>query len=146
MSSNGYLTTDGNGEGIVIKNYEYINRTNTNIHHLHWIKIISKEFLLQKQVNSKLDKLVKSNCIEKTIVKDFVTESFIEKEYAKIINDNPNIERKKLIPMLFNIIFYVFVEEESWNIIKKYKYPTINYKILKDLVIKKIKLVKFDLF
>lgn len=146
LSSNGYLTTDGNGEGIVIKNYDYINRTNTNIHDLHWIKIISKEFLSQKQINSKLDKLVKSNCIEETIVENFVTESFIEKEYAKIINDNPNIKRKKLIPMLLNIMFHELIEEESWNIIKKYKCPTINYKVLKDLVIKKIKSVKYDLF
>lgn len=146
LNQNGYLTTDGIGEGIVIKNYDYINNYDIDSRSKHWFKIIRKEFLEQKEYKHKEKSNICNTPIEEKILNDYCTESFIEKEYAKILNDNPNIEHKKLIPMLLNKIFHELICEESWNIIKNYKYPTINYKLLNKLVIAKIKEIKKELF
>ena len=50
------------------------------------------------------------------------------------------------IPMLLSTVFHELVTEETWNIVKKMKMPTINYKTLNALVIGKIKTVKADIF
>lgn len=44
-----------------------------------------------------------------------------------------------MIPRLLQTIWYEFIKEESWNFIKKYKYPTLNFKIMYSLTISKIK-------
>jgi Fe-S cluster biosynthesis and repair protein YggX len=85
------------------------------------------------------------NIIEEKIVNDFCTEAFVEKEFAKFALENDGFQSTN-IPELLGKIWYEFINEESWNIIKKYKNPKINYKILNGLVIKKIKEVKPELF
>ena len=83
--------------------------------------------------------------IEQEIVDNYCTEAFIEKEYSKILNETGEWDNRK-IPMLLGRVFSELVKEETWNIIKKYKNPTINYKTLNALVINKIKVVKSDIF
>jgi hypothetical protein len=83
--------------------------------------------------------------IEQKIVEQFVTESFVEKEFTKIINEEEE-EHSKLIPKLLGRIWYELVNEESWNILKAFKNPTIDFKILNRLTIQKIKEIKKDLF
>lgn len=83
--------------------------------------------------------------IEEKIIREFCTEAFIEKEYAKIVNEKEGWS-SKYIPELFGRVWYEFITEESWNIIKKYKNPTINYKLLHNLMIGKIKDIKQDIF
>lgn len=83
--------------------------------------------------------------IEERIVEDYCTLSFIEKEYAKIVNENDGWS-SKYIPMLLNKIYYELVNEEIWNILKKYKNPKIDFKTLNVFVTKKIKEVKKEIF
>ena len=83
--------------------------------------------------------------IEQEIVDNYCTAAFIEKEYSKILNETGEWDNRK-IPMLLGRVFSELVKEETWNIIKKYKNPTINYKTLNALVINKIKTVKSDIF
>lgn len=52
----------------------------------------------------------------------------------------------KLIPILLSKVFYELVNEEMWNIIKKFKHPTIDFKMLNSLTINKIKQVKPEIF
>jgi len=52
----------------------------------------------------------------------------------------------KYIPRLLGIVFYDLVNEELWNIIKKKKNPTINFKTLNILTVLKIKEIKPELF
>ena len=69
-----------------------------------------------------------------------------EKEYSKILNENSEIEKGVLIPRLLNICFYTLVTEESWNFVKQFKNPTVDFKKLRNEVVNKIKKVKPDLF
>ena len=136
---------EGCGEGIVIKNYDYKNKYGRIV----WAKVLHDEYNNRScsYTKGKLSNLESDNHeIEVDIVENFVTPNFIEKEYAKIMNDHPFLERKKVIPMLLGVVWHELIVEESWNIIKKYKNPTINYKVLNNMVINKIKQVKVDLF
>lgn len=143
LNKNNFLIKDGegNGEGIVIKNYSFVNKFGRTT----WAKIVTSEF---KEKHTKvMGTPVISNeyIIEETILKEFCTEAFIEKEFAKIVNEKDGWS-SKYIPELFGRVWYELINEESWNIIKKYKTPTINYKLLKNLMIKKIKEVKTEIF
>lgn len=143
-----FLTTDGNGEGIVIKNYKYRNCYNRQT----WAKIVKAEFQSvhnKKTSNGNNKKSFSKNIVgsvEPYIVENFVTDAFIEKEYSKIIAENPDIEDKKLSNRLLGRVWHELIVEESYNIIKKYKNPVIDFKLLKSLVTNKIMQVKQDLF
>jgi len=129
----------GLGEGIVIKNYDFINKYGRQT----WAKIITSEF---KAVhNNKTMKKSNKLTVEERIVEDFVTKAFIEKEYAKIVNVKGGWN-SKYIPEFLNRVFYTLITEESWNIIKKYKKPIINFNQLFKLVAYKIKDIKKEIF
>lgn len=131
----------GNGEGIVIKNYSFINKYGRQV----WAKIVANEF---KEIHSKAmgASIVTSNkLIEEKIIDKFCTEAFIEKEYSKIVNEMQGW-KSKYIPMLLGRIYSEFVKEETWHIIKEFNNPIINYKTLNALIIQKIKEVKKEIF
>lgn len=129
------------GEGIVIKNYEYKNRFGRTT----WAKIVASEFAEKHQHKPKGNKQIESDLIEQQIVDDFCTTAFIEKEYAKIVEEK-NGWTSKYIPMLLSKVFYELINEETWHFIKKYKNPKIDFKTLNVLVTKKIKSVKSEIF
>lgn len=143
LDQNDFLIEDGkgNGEGIVIKNYEYKNRFGRQV----WAKIVTSEFR-EKHKKAMGAPLIKNdNIIEEKIIREFATEAFIEKEYAKLTLENDGF-RSKDIPEFLGRVWYEFIREESWNIIKKYRNPKIDYRILNALLINKIKDVKSELF
>lgn len=138
-----FLVQDGkgNGEGIVIKNYDFYNKYGRQT----WAKIVSSEFkekhhkaMGAPEVNIRLQ-------VEQRIIDDFCTDAFIEKEYSKLVLEQDGWS-SKYIQMLFGKVFYELVTEEIWNIVKKYKNPKIDFKVLKSMVIQKVKLTKADLF
>ena len=51
-----------------------------------------------------------------------------------------------MIPQLLGRVYHELIAEESWNVVKKYRNPTINYKTLQGFVTRKVKEVKSDLF
>lgn len=143
LDKNTFLIKDGlgAGEGIVIKNYAYKNKYGRTT----WAKIVRSEF---REIHSKTMGAPIVNgekMVEESIVEMFCTTALIEKEYAKIVNDAGEWS-SKMIPRLLSSVFYCLVSEESWNIIKEFKNPTINYKTLNALVIGKIKKEKQDIF
>ena len=75
----------------------------------------------------------------------FITTAFVEKEYAKIVNEQGDWN-SKLIPQLLEIVYHELVTEEIWNICKKFKNPTINFKTLNNMTINKIKSIKPEIF
>jgi hypothetical protein len=87
--------------------------------------------------NSKLD--------EEKIIEKYVTPAFIEKEYAKIVNEE-GIWKSKFIPKLFERVYRELIIEEMYNIVKEFKNPKINFKTLHSLIIREIKSVKKELF
>lgn len=143
LDNNTFMIQDGKGvgEGIVIKNYDYYNKYKRQI----WAKIVTNEFKEIHKREMGVNNIKTEKFIEQEIVDNYCTAAFIEKEYSKILNETGEWDNRK-IPMLLGRVFSELVKEETWNIIKKYKNPTINYKTLNALVINKIKTVKSDIF
>lgn len=144
--NNTYLIEDGKGigEGIVIKNYDYINRFGN----VFWAKMVTNEF---KEVHKKAMGVNEINkpTIEESIINEFCTESFIEKEYNKILlilENKGETFNNKHIPMLLNIIYLEFIQEEIVEAIKRFKNPTINFRRLQGLCIAKIKSTLKEVF
>lgn len=132
LAKNTFLIDEnkGIGEGIVIKNYEFKNRFGRN----SFAKIINSEF---KEKSPNLSSVLKDKKVEKDIAKEFVTTALVEKVYAKIDNDG-GFNNKK-IPQLLNTVYYDIVREDIWNILKKYKSPSINFKTLQKCIFKEIR-------
>jgi len=140
--NNKFLIKDGEGigEGVVIKNYDYVNKYGRTI----WAKVVTNSF---KEKNIKemggTDKVFKSS-IEQNIISKHITPHFVDKTFNKIKDENDWSSEK--IPYLINLCYHDLVKEEMWDIIKKNKNPTINYKILHRLMISEIKRIKPELF
>jgi len=131
----------GPGEGIVIKNYDYRNKYGRQI----WAKIVRSEFKEKFHKIMGAPEVKTKKVVEERIIDDFVTEAFIEKEYAKIVNEKGGW-RSEYVPMFFNKLFYTLIKEEMWNIVKKYKRPKIDFRRLYVMITLKVKEVKRELF
>lgn len=123
----------GVGEGLVVKRYDFVNCYGRTT----WGKLIADEYIERQQTKC----ATKQNDlpIEKRIINEYFSEAVVEKEYAKILSENPEIEKGVLIPRLLNICFYTLLTEESWNFVKQFKNPTVDFKKLRNEVVNKIK-------
>ena len=66
---------------------------------------------------------------------------------TKVLNDvRKENWNNKYIGRCLNTVWHTLIEEESWNIIKKYKNPTINFGVLYTIVQLKTKDVMPKLF
>lgn len=142
MDNNTFLIKDneGVGEGVVVKNYDYKNKYGRTV----WAKMVRSEFKIKNQKVFGVSEIKEKRTPEEKIVEDFVTGALVEKEYSKIINETD--WNSRLTPRLLNTVFYCLVKEESWEFVKKFKNPTINYKRLMSLTFAKTKELKPELF
>lgn len=140
--TNTFLLKDGEGvgEGIVIKRYDYINKYGRRV----WAKIVLNEFKEKHKKVMGADELV-NEVFEDEIVQAFLTDEFIEKEYSKIVALQGGW-RGQYIPRLLETVYAEFVKDYIYDILKKYKNPTIDFKRLKIYVTNRIKIVKQELF
>ena len=129
-----YLVTDGLGEGIVIKNYDFINRFGRTT----WAKLLTEDFLENKLHNKIQANIEKGECpIEHHII-CMMTIDHIQKEYNKLLENKGDWSSK----YIFELLNRVFIEfyRDNWEIIlKKFHNPTINFRLLKSLSDKKVK-------
>ena len=142
LDKNGYLIEDGKGtgEGVVIKNYDYQNKYGRTT----WAKIVKNEFKTKHSKDNEVTEIKESKEIEREIVNKYVTLSLIEKEKAKIeVEDG---WRSKDIPRLLNTVYYCLVTEESWNFVKEFRNPVIDFKRLNLVTTQKIKELMPDIF
>ena len=70
----------------------------------------------------------------------FVTPEFIQKEFNKFKDDTGEFNSKHIFEFL-NRTFLEFYKDNWELIFKKFKFPTINFKVLKRLVEEEIKSV-----
>ena len=132
----------GYGEGIVCKNFDYVNKFG----HIVWAKLIHNEFNNKgSKVKGKMN-AEDSTPIEMRIADRYLSKFVVDKEYQKIINENPNIEKRVLIPKLINTVYHTLVTEEMWNVTKDFKNPTVNFKSLQNESRNKVIQFKPDLF
>lgn len=133
-----YLVKDGEGpgEGIVIKNYDFVNKYGRTT----WAKIVRNEFKA-KHNRTMITEIKEKKMIEEDIANEYVTEALVEKEYAKIVSECEGWSGK-YIPRLLNTVYYSVVKEECWEFVKKNKNPRIDFGKLQYfcfLVAKKVK-------
>ena len=143
LQNNKFLIKEGAGfgEGIVIKNYDFQNKFGRTI----FAKIVSNDFKAKHQREmGPIDKKFKE-MVEQKIVDEYVDEHLVGKVYAKIVNECEGWN-SKYIPRFLNTVYYDLVNESLWNIVKKMKNPTINFKTLLGLTVLKIKELKPELF
>jgi len=143
LENNKYLIQEGSGcgEGIVLKNYEFQNRFGRTV----WAKMVTNVFKEKHTKEMGFNIKTLSSMIEQEICDKYVGKHLVDKVYAKIVNET-NGWNSKYIPRLLQTTYYDLVNEEIWNIIKKMKNPTINFKTLYHLCVLKIKELKSELF
>lgn len=124
---------EGNGEGVVLKNYNYTNKFGRQT----WAKVVTNEFkeVHHKEMGAPI--VLGSKFVEDAIVDKYVTEAFILKEKAKIELDRG--WSNKNIPELLGRTWHEFIKEEGYNFIKEHKNPVIDFTLLNKLLIIKIK-------
>ena len=133
LDSNDYLCKDNQpGEGVVIKNYSFVNRFGRTT----WAKVVRAEFKEKQHSTSKPKQSTEG--VEKDIIDKYITKSLVEKEQAKIINECGDWS-SKYIPRLLGTIWHTFIDEETFHFIKDFKNPTIDFKVLNRLCNEKIK-------
>jgi len=140
---NTYLIENGqgSGEGIVIKQYNWTNK----FHRIVYGKLVRNKFTEANMKAFGGDKIQQGEkLIETEVVLKFVTKGRINKILEKMKAEKP--WEQKRIPELLNKVYNDFVTEEIWEIIKEWKRPIINFKILFQLSTGKIKELKQELF
>lgn len=132
-----FLIIDGLGEGIVIKNYDYVNKYGR----ITWAKMLTEDFLTKKKGlrQGKTIAAQEGNSTEYEIVK-LLTVEHIVKEKIKVMErrNSPTFEMN-MIAELLNRVFNEFWRDNWEIILKKFHNPTINFKILKTLCDNKVK-------
>jgi len=143
LPCNEFLIKDGEGqgEGIVIKNYDYKNKYGRTT----WAKIVTSEFKEKHVKEMGTSKKEVGLVVERKIVTKYCTTALIDKTYAKIVNEQEGWS-SKFIPRLLNTVYYDLIKEESWNFIKEFKNPTIDFKQLLRETTTKIKELKPEIF
>lgn len=143
LEENNYLIEDGqgNGEGVVIKNYQFVNKYGRQT----WAKIVTSEFKEKhrKEMGAPISK--GSDFIEEKIVEDFVTTALVDKIVAKITLDEDGWSSSS-IPRLLHTAFYDLVREHTWDYVKKYKNPKVDYKLLMRFTAIQVKKLKPEIF
>jgi len=119
---------DGNGEGVVVKRYDFMNKFRRNTYG----KIVAKDF---KEVNN----LVFDGCpkylpVENKIVNKYVTIARVRKMAEKY-----DLKEMSDIPKLFGLVYNDVITEDIWDIVKTFKKPTIDFKQLNHLSDKAVK-------
>lgn len=142
LERNNYLIEDGKGtgEGIVLKNYDFVNKHGRQI----WAKIVTSEFKEKAHKIMGHPISTYNESIESQIADKYITKALCDKVYSKIDNETGFTSRD--IPRLLNTVYYDLIREESWSIIKEFKDPVINYKKLKHVTFDKTKKILPNLF
>lgn len=137
-----YLVKDGagQGEGVVLKNYDYHNKYGRQT----WAKIVSNEFKAKHHLEMGAP-VVGCEIVEEKIVAKYVTQSLVDKVHAKIVNEMDGWS-SKYIPRLLHTVYYDLVTEETWNFVKEFKSPKIDFKVLSHYTTARIKELRKELF
>jgi hypothetical protein len=127
LDKNTFLMQEGEvGEGIVIKNYEYKNKWGRQT----WAKIVRNEFKERAIKTMGATVMQGEQVVEQAIVDLYVTKALVRKELAKIENENTG---KPVQSRLLSTVYHAILTEETWNYVKKFKNPVINFKVLQKL-------------
>lgn len=129
-----YLCTEGIGEGIVIKNYDFVNRYGRTV----WAKVLTEDFKKAKDKTRSVNTTEKvENATEHTIIQ-MLTVEHIQKEHSKLIEAKGDWSSKYIFELL-NRVWDEFLRDNFELILKKLRLPTINFKVLRQMSDAKVK-------
>lgn len=129
-----FLVTQGLGEGIVIKNYSFVNSYGRTT----WAKLLTEDFKKTKNKTRKDNSQEKQeNTMEYSFIK-LMTPEHIIKEYNKFI-ERKGEWKQAYIAELLTSVFNEFLTDNIEIALKKLSYPIINFRVLKKLADNKIK-------
>lgn len=123
------------GEGIVLKRYDFVNRFGR----VTWAKIVRP-----RSNQPKLPRTHITAVVESQIIDEFLTAELVEKEYCKLLDGRQ--WEPKLIPRLLGTVWHAFITEETFNFLRKFHNPKVDFGLLNRLAVEKIKSVKAELF
>jgi hypothetical protein len=163
--NNDFLIIEGMGvgEGVVIKNYEWRME---GTHDKVWGKFVRSEFKAGHRREMGAPEKGGKTEVERLIAEQFVTPTLVDKNIAKVMLDVANSTkgdetidtgtwtseymadnyRGRIIPQLLGRVWNDILEEELAAIVKKHKFPTINFKRLQTLVTLQVKALATELF
>ena len=122
-----FLITEGLGEGIVIKNYDYKNKYGRRT----WAKILTEDFKKNKKEYRQKNHIAKvEGNTEMLIINAFLTSEHVLKEKHKIEEKYGGWSTKNIYELL-NRVYDEFLKDNFELMLKKYKDPTINFKLLR---------------
>ena len=129
-----YNTFEGNvGEGIVLKRYDFVNKLGDTV----WGKYVLSDFKKNHRRKTSLVKHANTEAedVYRAHAEQFITKAFVEKEYAKFIENHNGIFRSKYIGELLNTLWYEFMNEDFYHYLQTFKVlPTVNFKLLQIVV------------
>lgn len=129
-----FLCAAGLGEGIVIKNYDFVNKYGRRT----WAKILTEDFLGKKKDLRSINKEIKEGTIEHAtehmIINKYLTDEHIAKEYSKLCERyGEAVMDPRHTFELLNRVFFEFWSDNWEIILNKMHMPTVNFKALKML-------------
>ena len=133
-----YLITSGLGEGVVIKNYNFVNNEGKTV----WAKMLTEDYSMQKMEYRHNNALLAEKYPIEYKISKLLTEEHIHKEYSKLIADKGSWEIKYM-PELLNQVFIEFFKDNWEIILKKFRNPIIDFKVLRSICNDKVKLLRF---
>lgn len=130
LDRNTYLIADGSGpgEGLVIKNYAYRNKYGRRT----WAKIVRNEFKERNRDAFGIPTVDMSN-FEQELATEYVTRGRVAKTLEKMRETGDVTSRR--IPELLGRVWNDIIVEETWEILREHKNPTIDFKALNRAVI-----------
>lgn len=120
------------GEGVVLKNYEYINKYGSYAA----AKVVNSEFKADHRKS--MGSPVQENRMTEQELADRFPPELAEKTLAKISLEEGGW-RSQFIPRLLEQTYYDFFHEELWTAIKKTKAKSIDLTALRSFINQKIK-------
>lgn len=135
-----FLCAAGLGEGIVIKNYDFVNKYGRRT----WAKMLTEDFLGKKKDLRSTNKEIKDGTIEHAtehaIINKYLTDEHIAKEYSKICEKyGEAVMDPRHTFELLNRVFFEFWSDNWEIILNKMHLPTVNFKALKTLCDTRVK-------
>jgi hypothetical protein len=165
--TNTYLVGEGAGvgEGIVAKNYAWRQAHRDQV----WAKVVRNEF--KDKMNKTFGAPHKEGArreLEFEIADEFITPTLVGKNLAKVliavaesvvekdsgaVPMSPNFQqhmlanyRGRVIPQLLERVWYDFITEELWAVLKKHRNATLDFKLMRGQVTNRIKAIAPEVF
>ena len=128
-----YLMPEGEaGEGVVLKNYEFINRYGR----YEAAKVVRTDFKAKHR--KEMGAPVQENRMDEDAIAQYFTKEMAEKVFAKIVNQRGEWS-SRFIPQLLETCYYDFFNEELYDAVKKSRAKKCEFNALRHFIMNRTK-------